>query len=247
MRWSNTLVVHRYMTTLHRHLCNISTTESSTVTLFTLNTSSATVKHMKTILFHWTLKLIHKMSISWFPVPIWHFPLLSEHDFYYKITDKSNNKTHAAWIAERRVYRDLRRQKRESFWTEKVCSEKSCPHKLWRSVNDLMGRGATPVHLWISSYLANRTQYVHCPGSRWTPLLVWCGVPQGSVLGPSLFLLYTADLVQLVESFGLHPHLYADDTQIYGFCRRVLLMIYWLVLLIVSRPSLTGCGPIDSN
>jgi len=73
--------------------------------------------------------------------------------------------------------------------------------------------------MWISSYLANRTQYVLCPGSRSTLLLVLCGVPQGSVLGPLLFLLYTADLVQLVESFELYPHLYADDTQIYGSCR----------------------------
>jgi len=61
------------------------------------------------------------------------------------------------------------------------------------------------VHLWISSYLTNCTQYVRCPGSRSIPLPELCGVPHGSVLGPLLFLLYTADLVQLVESFGLHP------------------------------------------
>ena len=45
------------------------------------------------------------------------------------------------------------------------------------------------------------------------------GVPQGSILGLILFLLYVVDLLQLIKRHWLSPHAYADDTQIYGFCQ----------------------------
>ena len=42
---------------------------------------------------------------------------------------------------------------------------------------------------------------------------------QGSVLGPILFIIYTADLASIVAQHGLSLHQYADDSQVYGSCQ----------------------------
>jgi len=72
---------------------------------------------------------------------------------------------------------------------------------------------------WFRSYLTGRTQHVRYHGGRSRTVTLSCGVPQGSVLGPILFLLYAADLGDIVTRHGLTPHMYADDTQVYGACR----------------------------
>ena len=71
---------------------------------------------------------------------------------------------------------------------------------------------------WFTSYLTGRSQYVHMSSTDSAQSPVLHGVPQGSVLGPVLFTLYTADLLQLIEQHNLNPHAYADDNQIYGSC-----------------------------
>lgn len=65
---------------------------------------------------------------------------------------------------------------------------------------------------WFESYLSCRTQSVVSAGSRSSPLRIDCGVPQGSVLGPILFLLYINDLVRLKITGEFT--LFADDTSV---------------------------------
>ena len=74
-------------------------------------------------------------------------------------------------------------------------------------------------HDWFRSFITGRQQSVRLGSSRSSSVPVRSGVPQGSVLGPILYVLYTADVMQLVESLQASVHLYADDTQLYGFCR----------------------------
>jgi len=73
-------------------------------------------------------------------------------------------------------------------------------------------------HRWFKSYLLGRSQYVRTGTSCSSVIDLICGVPQGSVLGPVLFILYTAGLISLIESHGLTQHLYATDRQVYGSC-----------------------------
>ena len=80
------------------------------------------------------------------------------------------------------------------------------------------GIRGTP-HCLLRSYLSNRYQQVKVDGHLSNSLLVKFGVPQGSVLGPLLFLLYINDLQQItLNKHNIKFVLYADDTNIFVAC-----------------------------
>ena len=73
------------------------------------------------------------------------------------------------------------------------------------------------IGIWLSIHLSHKLCCGPSKSSGVTYLVF--GVPQGSILGPILFVMYTVDLLMVIKNYGLSPHMYADDTQAYGSCR----------------------------
>jgi len=66
---------------------------------------------------------------------------------------------------------------------------------------------------WFSNYLSNRHQFVQLSNTKSTTLPINCGVPQGSILGPLLFIIYINDITN-VSKLAI-PIMFADDTNLF--------------------------------
>ena len=68
---------------------------------------------------------------------------------------------------------------------------------------------------WFDSYLKSRKQFVQIEDCQSSQSCLAHGVPQGSVLGFLLYLLYTSPIADIINLHSLQYHLYADDSQLY--------------------------------
>ena len=86
------------------------------------------------------------------------------------------------------------------------------PHHILIQKLTAYGIKSVLIH-WINSFLTNRLQRVVLEGHASNAVPVTSGVPQGSVLGPALFLLFINDITDVIKHCKIK--LYADDTLIY--------------------------------
>ena len=68
------------------------------------------------------------------------------------------------------------------------------------------------VNDWFASYLSGRTQFVEIESAKSNILEIKCGVPQGSILGPLLYLIYVNGIAKSTDGYILS---FADDTSMY--------------------------------
>ena len=74
---------------------------------------------------------------------------------------------------------------------------------------------------WLKSYLSDRTYSVKIGIHISNGVIALYGVPQGSILGPILFLLYIAEIENIAKMYGFKIHMYADDMQLYISFQRI--------------------------
>ena len=137
-----------------------------------------------------------------------------------------------------------------SLFLDNILVEYTVDHKILTKKLELYGIKGCNLR-WFKSYLSNRKQFLTYVEKQTNIESITCGVPQGSILGPLLFLIFVNDLHKVTKY--LDPIMFADDTNLFYshkniktlFFQMKKKMFYFIKCqcVILSRRS---CQPWDS-
>ena len=98
---------------------------------------------------------------------------------------------------------------------------------------------------WLKSYLTNRKQFVRVNEILSDNMSLSCGVPQGSILGPLLFILYVNDIANCSKL--LHFILFADDTNLFYSNENLVDLVNTLNLELIKLSEWFQCNKLSIN